>query len=826
MVSASSSEPQLGEIYQEDFNMDRGDLQERMRLMPEEQLTSKRSTLRTDPHRQPQYRLDPDGHMRLNAIGPRVPYHPYEMYVRAQYPRTFTEASAISAAAPPRPMIRINPEFQASVDHPNIQFPVSYGQRTGMALQHKFQAQPRYIPETATSRNSMVFERPRGDFILDQHEMQRLHPYSCFIGVPRDHESPGQQDQQMSGLIQQNHAGPPIRANRLPTQDMNRLTSPRQVMIARPEPVVQHGLAYPHPRMVSLVDGAYTPGGIDETHRVEAVTQPSLAQEPFDQQNRIYRVGPNGNLSRNPVKRMPRNLQGQTLRVIPEASDTTIDYQGNIYKHGSNGQLIKFNPNIHKSDKNVQPGQPRDSGDRAALTPQHSKTAASQGLEDNVESRDNVTVGGMNQSTPSHTKTGPVYQNTVKEKPHPPPSSANNQFIKLVGVTEKSQDLAQQKVVVGQRISVSRGKVTESTPIPASGDPAGITIYRLLGRQPQTSVSILNEGQPNNSAEKAAYVVPTKNRLVSVLDGGPGTQAKGTGGERSHSNGTGGLISPPPLPIQIVSVESQAVGMAPGTQAKTTEASNPSKDNTGLDLNRKPANQSAAEPNPEPIPAPQKENPAKLFRVLNIDPQKTGPQRFYERAKNIVIPKSQKSPAPVLEDMLLLYTLTRLHPKLPKYIREQFSGMLGEGKRITDIREEILAVAEAFIAKETAASPSCRLPSSTRTSTNPQRKRAGVETGRKTTAKRKPVSCEESITEEDTTREVVEIIEQESNEVEVVYPYLYNPTTNHTQPYTQSAAPTSLQYLVMEPHEDLEMVVEEEPFDYNQGQARDKNKND
>ena len=28
-MSASSSEPQLGEIYQEDFNMDRGDLQER-----------------------------------------------------------------------------------------------------------------------------------------------------------------------------------------------------------------------------------------------------------------------------------------------------------------------------------------------------------------------------------------------------------------------------------------------------------------------------------------------------------------------------------------------------------------------------------------------------------------------------------------------------------------------------------------------------------------------------------------------------------------------------------------------------------------------------
>jgi len=811
--------------------MDRGDLQERMRLISEEQLTSMQSMIRTDTHHQPQYRFDPDGHMRLNAIGPRVPYHPYEMYVRSQYPRTLTEASAISTASPHRPMIRVNPEFQASVVNPNIQFPVSYDQR-GMDLQHKQQAQPRYIPETATSGNRMGFERPRGDFIFDQHEIQRVHPYNCFIGVPRDHKSPGQQDHQMPGLIQQNHAGPPIRAIKLPNQDINRLTSPRQAMIARPEPVAEHGLAYHRPRMVSSVDGAYVTGDIGEMQRVEAAIQPVLAQKPFDQQNRIYRVGPNGNLSRNPVKRMPRNLQGQTLRVIPEASDTTINYQGKIYKHGSNGQLIKFNPNIHKNDNNVHPCE--SPGDRTPLTSQLSKTAA------------------KNQSTPSHTETVPVHQNTVKEKLNPPLTSASNQFIKLVGVTKKPQELAQQKVVVGQRISVSRGKITEQTPIPASGDPSGITIYRLRGNQPQpsASVSILNEVQPKNSAEKAAYVMPTKKRLASVLDGGPGAEARGTegitssraGGVTSPCSGTGGVMSeangravvmsPSPLPIQIVSVESQAVGLAPGTESESMEASNPSKDNavpvaSDLDSNLKPANQSEAEANPEPIQAQQKENPAKLFRVLNIDPQKTGPQRFYERAKNFVIPKSQKSPAPVLEDMLLLYTLTRLHPKLPKYIREQFSGILGEGKRITDIREEIFAVAEAFIAKEKSASSNYRPPLSREKSNNPQRKRAGVETGRKIAAKRKPVYREEWITEEDTTREVVEIIEQESAEVEVVYPYLYNPTTNHKQPHTsQSVAPASLQYLVMEPHEDLEMVVEEEPFDYNQGQARDKNDNE
>ena len=49
-----------------------------------------------------------------------------------------------------------------------------------------------------------------------------------------------------------------------------------------------------------------------------------------------------------------------------------------------------------------------------------------------------------------------------------------------------------------------------------------------------------------------------------------------------------------------------------------------------------------------------------------------------------------------LEDFILFYVLTILHPDLPVFIRDKYSPKMGRNKRILDFKSEILLDAEEF----------------------------------------------------------------------------------------------------------------------------------
>ena len=52
---------------------------------------------------------------------------------------------------------------------------------------------------------------------------------------------------------------------------------------------------------------------------------------------------------------------------------------------------------------------------------------------------------------------------------------------------------------------------------------------------------------------------------------------------------------------------------------------------------------------------------------------------------------------PSHEDLIFLNVLQLLHPKLPKYIREQYAHKLGSEKRLMDFKTEILTKAKTYI---------------------------------------------------------------------------------------------------------------------------------
>ena len=49
------------------------------------------------------------------------------------------------------------------------------------------------------------------------------------------------------------------------------------------------------------------------------------------------------------------------------------------------------------------------------------------------------------------------------------------------------------------------------------------------------------------------------------------------------------------------------------------------------------------------------------------------------------------------DDLLLLYVLTRLHPKLPEHISERYKHKMGKNNRIFSIKEEVFKEADEFI---------------------------------------------------------------------------------------------------------------------------------
>jgi len=90
-----------------------------------------------------------------------------------------------------------------------------------------------------------------------------------------------------------------------------------------------------------------------------------------------------------------------------------------------------------------------------------------------------------------------------------------------------------------------------------------------------------------------------------------------------------------------------------------------------------------------------------IFQLADyIEPEeKISSENLYTKLHGIFIRQLRDGQklAPSHEDLILFYTLTIIHPKLPAFIRDKYCSRIGTDKRILDFELEILRDAEEFV---------------------------------------------------------------------------------------------------------------------------------